>query len=145
MEVLILRDDAHARVTADTRTSLLSLEWKGQVDSETFRRICIQAYMQVLQYRLRHWMSDSRRLTGIPPQDEAWIKEDLTPRMIKIGLERLAIVSSKSTAYREPMERIIQEGISRSPFPVAFFEEPDQARKWLLERSTSLASGGTEV
>ncbi len=139
MGTLTLRNDKYAIVTADPARALFSLAWKCAVPSDVFRKICIQAYMQVMQHKLRFWLSDSRRRGPIPIQDEEWIIKDLTPRMFQIGLEKLAIVTSMDPGYKASIGRIVDEGTPRSPFPVAVFEEPEVATRWLLEKVTTEA------
>lgn len=134
MDRIVLRDDDHAIVTAHPDNALFSLVWKKPVGSEEFRKICIQGYMQVMQHKLRFWLNDSRERGPIPEADEEWIKTDLTPRIFEIGLERLAIVSSIDPLYQQAIGRIVDEGTPRSPFPVAVFDEPLAATKWLLEK-----------
>lgn len=134
MDLLVLRDDAHARVIADLDTGTFRLTWKGPSSSEHFRRILIQGLMQIMQHRLKRWLSDSRELTRVAPADEAWVKEDLIPRMMHAGIERLAVVPSVHPGYARPLERIVEHSGQRSPFPFRICRTLEEAELWLLQQ-----------
>jgi hypothetical protein len=138
MNRLVIRDDDHALVEVDLERSMFRLVWKCQAPSEALRKILIQAHMQVVQHRLRYWLSDSRALVSVPEEDEDWIRTVWTPQIFLGGLERLAIVPSRIDDYRTAVDRIVQEERPRTPFPVKFFEHPDQALGWLLGSASNV-------
>lgn len=137
--ILLLRDDEHACVQADLGRSIFSLTWKGSVPSDAWRRILVQAHMQVRQHMLRSWISDSRQLSGILPGDEAWIMTDFTPRMVVTGLERMALVMVNDRSRRTALGRLVDQAAPVAPFPIRFFNEPEQAVRWIADMERSLA------
>ena len=139
MYTFVIRDDEHALVEVDLGNSMFRLTWRKQASSEVVRRILIQAHMQVVQYDLRYWLSDSRTLTMLMPADEEWIKVTWTPRIFEAGLKRMAIVPSNADLYRAPLDRIVDGARSTSPFSVQFFERPEDGERWLLDRSVAVA------
>ena len=137
--ILLLRDDEHACVKADLDRALFSLTWKGPVPSGAWRRILVQAHMQVLQHRLRSWISDSRQLGAILPDDEAWIMSDFTPRMVLAGLERMALVMGTDRLRRAAVDKLVEQAAPITSFPVRFFLDPEQAVRWIVDGERTVA------
>lgn len=139
MYTFVIRDDEHALVEVDLGNSMFRLTWREQASSEVVRRILIQAHMQVVQYGLRYWLSDSRTLTMLMPADEEWIKVTWTPRIFEAGLKCMAIVPSNLDLYRAPLDQIVDGARATSPFALQFFERPEDGERWLLDRSVAVA------
>jgi len=139
MKPLILRDDDHALVVADLDLALFRLTWKGYVPGHMLRRILIQAVMQVQQHRLRYWLSDSRSLGAILREDELWIKNDMIPQLLRMGVERLAIVMSQDFFTRMSTDRLVDHGRSSAPFPVQMFDTAENAALWLFTPKVAVA------
>jgi hypothetical protein len=134
MNTFVLRDDEHALVEVDPGGSIFRSNWRTQPNSGTLRRILIQAHMQVVQHGVRFWLSDSRALNVLREADEHWIRTIWTPRIFEAGLERMAIVPSNVDRYRVPLTRIVDGARAASPFPVQFFERPEEGEQWLLDQ-----------
>lgn len=139
MNALILRDDEHALVVADLDKALFRLTWKGYVPGHIFRRILIQAVMQVQQHRLRYWLSDSRSLGAILREEELWIKEEMMPHLLRMGVERLAIIMSQDFFTRMSTDRLVDEGRSNASFPVQMFDSAANAEAWLFTPKVAVA------
>ena len=99
--------------------------------SEMLRRIMIQAYMQVKQYSLQRFLSDTRARPQLSSEDEEWIRTDLFPRLADTGLQRLAIVQSEEAQQRQQIGRIAAKASVAFPYPVDIFTDPQAARTWL--------------
>jgi hypothetical protein len=139
MKPLILRDDDHALVVADVDLALFRLTWKGYVPGHMLRRILIQAVMQVQQHRLRYWLSDSRYLGAILREDELWIKDKMIPQLLRMGVERLAIVMSQDFFTRMSTDRLVDQGRPNAPFPVQMFDSAANAEQWLFTPKVAVA------
>jgi hypothetical protein len=139
MNTLILRDDDHALVVADMQHALFRLTWKGYVAGHMLRRILIQAVMQVQQHRLRYWLSDSRSLGAILREDELWIRDELMPQLLRMGVERLAIIMSQDFFTRMSTDRLVDQGRSNAPFPVQMFDSTENAELWLFTPKVAVA------
>ena len=139
MYTFVLRDDEHALVEIDLGSSIYRLTWREQAPSEVLRRILIQAHMQVLQHELRYWLSDSRALSVLRLEDEEWIKRTWTPRIFEAGLKRMALVPSSADPYRTPLTRMVEGARAELPFPVQFFERPEDGERWLLDQGAAVA------
>jgi hypothetical protein len=139
MNTLILRDDDHALVVADVQHALFRLTWKDYVPGHMLRRILIQAVMQVQQHRLRYWLSDSRSLGAILREDELWIRDELMPQLLRMGVERLAIIMSQDFFTRMSTDRLVDQGRSNAPFPVQMFDSTENAELWLFTPKVAVA------
>jgi hypothetical protein len=139
MNALILRDDEHALVLADVELGLFRLTWKGYVPGHNLRRILIQAVMQVQQHRLRFWLSDSRSLGAILHEDEVWIKDELMPQLLRMGVERLAIIMSQDFFTRMSTDRLVDQGRPNAPFAVQMFDSAANAEQWLFAPKVAVA------
>lgn len=134
-KVLVVRHDAHVLVKADVVARLISLQWKGYAPSPQYRAILDDALLNVRLHGMRAWLADLRGMNAILRQDEQWTVNEWFPRLAQAGLERMAILTSTDYFNQMSVDRIMDAATPLMPFPIAYFDDPEAARIWLLSAS----------
>ena len=124
-------DDRYARISLNKETGSITLQWKGYVPSEAYRRILDTGVQLALEHQVKFWLADLRQMGVILRDDERWTTSDFMPRMAKAGLERLAILTSTDLFNQMSVDRIMDTSIPILPFQVAYFDDIVTARVWL--------------
>jgi hypothetical protein len=130
--LLLIRRDEYVLVQADEDDKLISLKWSGYAPSKEFREILEEARANVATHGLKRWLADLRGMNAILRQDEQWTVADWFPRLAKTGLKRMAILMSSDYFNQMSVDRIMQAATPEMPFDVAYFDNEESARAWLL-------------
>jgi len=81
----------------------------------------------------RLWLSDGRRSGQITQDDQLWTMAEYTPKVLKAGLMRIAIVDKEDLSDRNTIERMVDATPSEAPYDIAFFQDPAIAQLWLMD------------
>lgn len=130
--LLLIRHDAFVLVQVDEEDRLISLQWSGYAPSTVFREILEEARANVAGHGLVRWLADLHGMNAILRQDEQWTVSDWFPRLAKTGLKRMAILMSTDYFNQMSVDRIMQAATPEMPFDVAYFDNEETARAWLL-------------
>ncbi|HQW05950.1 MAG: hypothetical protein IPH05_02840 [Flavobacteriales bacterium] len=139
MALLLIREDDLVRVEVDEERSLISTTWLGYVPSPDYRAILLQVLNEVMQRKLRLWISDSTRMGVILHSDEKWSVDTLTPMLVKGGMRRVAIVRSLDFFSQTAAERMADSTAGQVPYKVEFFPDVAKAQEWLSKELEVLA------
>ena len=111
---------------------MICLRWAGYAPSIVYRSILDDARMNVGLHQLERWLADLRGMNAILRQDEQWTVNDWFPTLAKTGLKRMAILMSSDYFNQMSVDRIMQAATPEMPFAVAYFDDEEGARAWLL-------------
>ena len=131
---LQLRKDEYVTVGCEPDLRLITLTWTGFAPSPVFRSILEDALLNVRLHNLHFWLADMRQMNAILRQDEQWSANDWFPRLAACGLQRMAILMSSDYFNQMSVERIMNNATPELPFAVSYFDDPEQAREWLLSK-----------
>ena len=112
--------------------------WNGVFVGERYRALLQRVLALVERDDLRYWLTDARRAGAIRDEDQAWTMLELTPQVMRAGIERIAIVGSEDPGNAQAVERFVASTPAEAPYAVRFFEDPSIAMLWLLERKPVL-------
>jgi len=110
--------------------NIVCAQWKDDVDSEPMREGLEAGLELVREKHAKKWLVDSRRLGAIDPQDVKWVNETWMPQAVDAGLRWMAFVMAKKIVMKLTMKSFIAR-INDREISNAYFEELDEARKWL--------------
>lgn len=127
-----VRTDDHVSIEVIPEDRMIMLTWKGYVPSEPYRSILDQALTNVRSMDLTRWLADLRDMDAILQQDEQWTTLNWFPRLAKTGLQRMVILTSTDYFNQMSVERIITAGTAEMPLSVAYFDDIEKARNWLM-------------
>ena len=130
--LLMIRQDQYITVQVDKGDRMIVLRWTGYAPSGTYRGILEDARMNVGLHNVERWLADLRGMNAILRQDKQWTVSDWFPRLAKSGLKRMAILMSTDYFNHMSVDRIMQAATPEMPFAVAYFDDEEGARAWLL-------------
>lgn len=129
---VILRDDDLISMQVIPADRLITLVWRGYAPSDAYRSILNEALGNVKGLELIRWLADLREMDAILKQDEHWTTEEWFPKLAQTGLKRMAILTSSDYFNQMSVDRIMTSGTAGFPLDVAYFDDPENARSWLL-------------
>jgi hypothetical protein len=123
-------DDRWLSITWDGVHGCICAVWKVFADSRELR----DGGEKILQaIRARHakaLLSDNRRLVGLTPDDQDWFSETWTPRAVRFGLRRIAVVLPPQGIGRRDSEDILGR-IGKRDFVTHAFDSVAEALDWI--------------
>ena len=132
-DTIIVRDDADALVLVDPRRGRLTLRWRWGVPGGTYRSVLLEVAEAIATHALVSLMSDSRHMGAILHADTEWTMNELTPRLKRTPLKRVAVVNSPDFIHQMAAGRMAAEADPSVPYDVLFFDAADEAERWLKE------------
>lgn len=95
-------------------------------------RGALMAGLEILQTQgTQKWLSDDRRNSPLPADDEKWANTCWLPSMIALGWKRWAIVTPSEADAHLNMTRLASRINRTEAVTVRLFSSPDEARRWL--------------
>jgi hypothetical protein len=135
---VLLRQDIYVTMQAMPSDRMITLSWSGYAPSAAYRSILNEALDNVQALGLLRWLADLRQMDAIMQQDEQWTTNDWFPRLAGTGLKRMAILTSSDYFNRMSVDRIMTAATEEMPLVVAYFEDMDKAKAWLLSKERSM-------
>lgn len=135
---VLIRQDDHVTIQVVPADRMITLTWTGYAPSSAYRAILDEALANVKALDLQRWLADLQGMDAIMQMDEQWTVNDWFPRLAKSGLKRMAILTSADYFNRMSVDRIMTAGTAEMPLDVAYFEDVEKAKVWLLSSSRSL-------
>ncbi|TAH19379.1 MAG: hypothetical protein EAZ08_09420 [Cytophagales bacterium] len=132
-----LFEDAFIYIGIDEKKSLVSYIYKEGVKKEMTDedfKTAMTRYAEVTeQYKPAKLLVDSKFSTyTIVPAMQEWVAQKIAPRTI--SLQRMAFVVSTDIFVHVSLEQMMDEGgIADKYSKPRFFEEVNEAEKWLME------------
>jgi hypothetical protein len=105
-------------------------EFLQRVAGEEFRRALIAGLEVLKKNKAEKWLSDDRKHTVLPADDEAWATKVWFPQVVKAGWKYWAIVNPEKAVGQMQAKRNIAT-FSMGGITAATFSEPDAAFSWL--------------
>ncbi len=103
------------------------------VHGEDFREFLLAGTEALLKNKAQKWLSDDRGSTVLAQDDVSWGHDVWFPKTVEAGWKYWAIVRPEKVLARVTMERLVKE-YAAAGVTAAFFEDPDEAMKWLEGR-----------
>ena len=76
-----------------------------------------------------------REMKVIPNDVQMWVVKNWLPKMIEIGMDTVALVNTKSMIAKMSLKTLEQRvPLKEGDFTNAFFDDIDEARKWLTTK-----------
>lgn len=140
MVMHIEHEDDDARIEVNPGFHLARLTWKAPVPGPRYRAVLLRLMEVVERNGLTNWLSDGRRMGPILYADQAWTMQELVPKLVSVGMKRIAIVSSEDVLNQIAVDRMVGATPADVPYAIAFFEDPSIAQLWLMDKSGAQAA-----
>jgi hypothetical protein len=89
---------------------------------------------QTKLYEELNILIDIRDTDGITSQDNEWIAAEIIPKLIGLGIKKLALVDGVTEMAHITSEEFLELSM-RSPLQHRLFKEPESGRAWLLHQN----------
>ncbi len=111
----------------------LVVEWKAWANSSEYRQAHETILVAFRRHRARRLLMDAAKARVISQEDQSWVAEDWTPRMLAAGCRWTAVVVPDKALMKTIVENI-DTRIRDGSFVVGYFGTIDEARTWLSAR-----------
>ncbi len=127
-------------ILVDQDKNILVYRWKETVlelNEEEYKKYFLDALKYLDEYKPKKVIQDSRiQVYPITEELQKWIMENITPKFIKAGVEKIAYVMPEDFISKLALEQLVLKLISsRQEIKRLYFSDFDQAIKWAEEKN----------
>lgn len=119
-------------IQSDRESGCVYAEWKGFTNSVEFRAGAMRMLEAIRTIGAKSLVSDNRRLEGVTPQDQLWIRDTWTALAVSAGLARIAVVVPQRGLGRIASEQILSQ-VGMKAFSTRTFTTVSEAMEWAAE------------
>ncbi len=134
-------EDEVLKIIVEPNKSLLRLTWMQHPTSEEYRYGYRQAILIALEYKIKFWLTDSRKVQYLYMADQYWMYAKMRPLLKGGKLLKFALVLQPETLMmtdRQPiMENSEQIAKPTKLFNLEFFLDLNSALAYLLENDSA--------
>ena len=129
-------EDEVYHIGLDDALSLLQLTWQQHPTSEQYRRGYRHAIGFLVAYKIRLWLTDSRKVPYLLLADQHWMYVKMRPFLRGGKIRKFAIVLQAGAWLMtdlKPVYQLLQpKAEPNREFNLEFFLDLETARYWLL-------------
>jgi hypothetical protein len=127
-------DEDHLTITYDPGLDGVEMDWHGFANGEAYREGLNEGLALANERGAENWLADLRDMESIPEDDQEWSNEEWFPRAIDSSLRNMAIVQPESVVANMSVDTIMEE-VADGALTSHYFDDVDDAKSWLRERS----------
>jgi ubiquinone/menaquinone biosynthesis C-methylase UbiE len=122
----------HVKIEYHEETHILHLTWVSFTPTKEYREALEQALKLMQKHHVNHWIFDQRNAEVISPQDQKWVVEDWTPRVVRsVGKNnKSAVILAKNIFGELSIKNLVDT--TSEVVETKYFQEIESAKKWLL-------------
>ncbi|WP_303311480.1 hypothetical protein [Hymenobacter sp. BT730] len=130
--MLALYNTPYLRIYYDGFAHTLESEWLRRPTSEELRLGLQTGLVLAREYHVRGWISNLRRMPGISPDDEAWVRTEWLMQFVELDITHMAIVESRSQVIRTGVIELLERAGTLAPLSTGYFASRAAARQWIM-------------
>lgn len=128
---MILFESPTAKTEYLEDKKIIVLIQQGKNVGESLRKSLDIGLEVLIKYKATKWLSDNRNMISIRSQEDyEWINNNWTPRALKAGWKKWALIQPKS-ALTAMAEKQFVDFFASNGIEVKIFETPEDGYKWL--------------
>jgi hypothetical protein len=112
-------------------TKIVHHQFHKFVHGEALREGFTEGARLLEKYGAQKWLSDDRKNAAFTKEDQEWKDSDWRPRVVRAGWKYWALLLPEKTIGQMSMKRIISEKYTDLGITIDFFDDPQEALKWL--------------
>lgn len=120
--------------------SLLSITWLPstyEMSGENFKSVFMQIAEFIEKNKVNYWMGYTKDFAFIVPPDlQEWAAQDFNQKVIKAGLQKMAMIVPAdiiaTVGVKQSIEEMEKHQEQEETIETRYFDNPAQAKKWLL-------------
>lgn len=135
---MIILDNTFAKATYHEEGNYILFEYKKFGTSKAFREAWNAAAVVAEKYQVSKWISDSRKMAVISPEDQQWFSEDWSPRIRSlIPKDTFTAIVLDKGVFTEISAKSISQNITGQnaihsiTVTFEYFKDIDAAIDWL--------------
>lgn len=137
MKIKILHENEFWKFGLDKEKNIMYYVWKEKSRSITDERFMLEMMINAQkceEYNPRLSLINTRKfLFPISPEMQEWVDNEIFPRFVKAGVQKLAFISSEDILAGISVEQMMDEDMAIDNFEVKHFREEGEALDWLCE------------
>ncbi len=138
MEIILNTEFLIAQV--GQKESLIHLEWyprSAELSEEAYKIILLQLSDFVLSQNIQFWLGNTKNFGfAIPPDLQEWTSGTFTSRLIKSGLQKMALLIPSSYVANLAVQQTVahmENVLLGKKLQICYFDKVEDAYKWLIE------------
>ncbi|SRR6056297_1208787 len=124
-----LKETDHAIVQFEEETKTLELIWKKTVTKEIYRETFLESLDLLIKKNSENFISDIRKEGVVGPENTKWLQENIIPKALKSGLQKIAIVMDEDI-FKEFYTENIKKAIEGNA-QINLFKSMEEAYQWI--------------
>jgi hypothetical protein len=127
-----LFEEKHLTIHHDKDINCIHMQWTGFATSQKYKNGMNTGLEKVTEKQVTKWLANMTNMAAITPDDQKWTNEDWFARLLGSGIRTAAVVISKDIFNQIAVKKISEEMTDKS-YTMHFFDNLEDARKWLKE------------
>ena len=130
-----LYEDDLVLVSLNQDINAIEYAWKTFVKFDDYIKILEKIYQFTKEHGCKKNLIDMREMRVIPDDVQKWVVKNWLPKMMQIGMKTVALVNTKSMIAKMSLKKLEQRvPLKEGDFTNAFFDDIEEARKWLTTK-----------
>jgi hypothetical protein len=129
-EGVFFRVPGVAVVTWDPEHGAVCIEWQSWASSAEFVAALDAGLLCLTEHRGSRFLADCTAMKAVKQFDQEWLDQDWFPRVLALGLRRMAVVTPKSGLVRMNVKDMMAR-VPATKLEVAHFATVAEAKEWL--------------
>lgn len=125
-------DEPYLSISWDGLHQHVYTQWKAFANSAELRAGLLKGIRAIREHKAVAYVSDTRKVKVIVPDDQQWIKETWLPQAVGAGLKRIAFVTAPTGLGKLTVEDVAGL-IDGDRLQSGTFDSMAAARKWVSE------------
>lgn len=125
---MIFFEKDYVEIKCEGINNVVETVFKGYMTSEQFR----ESYDKIIECCVKNKSSrtlcDCRKYITIKPEDQKWLAEDWTPRLIQAGVTKTALILPDNLIQKQVINKTTKETVEDSA--VQTFSEYEDGLSW---------------
>lgn len=116
----------------DGEHSCVISEWRAFANSTEFRAGVMKGLQAIRERQATGYVSDTRKVKVVVPEDQKWANEVVAPQMSAAGLKRMGVVTAGAGLGKVSVEEVLRK-VDDQSLLVRTFDSMPAALKWVGE------------
>jgi len=107
----------------------LHADWQGYISVEQVQEGCEVIFKAVNETQCFKAINDNRKVKGSWTQAIRWLEQNFMPRLVEIGIQKIAFLYSEHQSARYSVDRLLEVN---DQYKAQTFEDFNEATQWLI-------------
>lgn len=116
----------------DENIKAVRMEWKQFAEGRDFQLGLDEGLALASEKNAQRWLADLRNLGPVTLADQKWSNENWFPRALAAGIRAMALVAPHKVVAQLSV-RTIMSKVDDKALETAYFDDVEEARRWLAE------------